>query len=180
MVRKNFLLLFLFFSIFIISLILSLNLKKIFEEDSEWRLGNFIFKFRASIEESRKIEVVPSCKAVFKSFNNPLINSITLYFPNSTKDFPYFAVETFELANKLSLYYKILGREVEIKAVQWNFTYEPIATPLSPGIYLIGPSLSNETKIELNESLLKIKANSLEDFDKAVVKTFICIFNITS
>jgi hypothetical protein len=128
-----------------------------------------VLQFRADLREANKIEADE--EAIRKILWDKNIKNITIVFPNSS-DLELIGVESFEIAYKLRLAYLLEGYDVEIKGKDFSYPFSFESLP-KPSIILIPPSLSNETFVKVEDSLIIISGKDEKDFDLATVKFLI-------
>ena len=129
--------------------------------------------FRADLRQASKIPVYPIEDVVNTELINPLVKNITIVYKFSTpEENSYYAIEAFEIANKLYYAYRVSGYDVP-KFITMNVSsYENLPGKIqNPIIALVAPSYSNETAVIADTGhIVFIKAKNLKEFDLATVK----------
>lgn len=150
-----------------------------FSPRNEWLHKGTIFDFRTNLFEANAVEIQPSCESLFIAYHNIYIRNLTIYFPKDVIDLQLYQLEAVELSLKLNTYNIINGQNIFIDAAQWNVPDgDPIGSIYHPRIYLIGPDLAEKNSVEFFDYTITISGRNLEEFDKATVKTMICLFGI--
>ncbi|MGC8812446.1 MAG: hypothetical protein ACP5O8_02555 [Candidatus Aenigmatarchaeota archaeon] len=129
----------------------------------------FLLQFRADLREANKLEA--DKEAIEEILWDKNVKNITIIFTNSS-DLELVGVESFEIAYKLGLAYRIKGYDVEIKGKELSYPFSFDSLP-KPSIVLIPPSLSDKTGIEVRNSSIIISGKNKEEFDLATVKFLI-------
>lgn len=143
-----------------------------------WRIGNFVFVFRADLREANKIPVYPSKDAVYLKLINPIVKNVTIAFKDAGEENYYYSLETYEIVYKLSLFYKIKGMEVNFDSMQVD-SYENLPGKFqNPIIALVHPKFSNETAIRIEDHVIYIQGKTAEEFDLATVKFLVSAMGI--
>lgn len=130
---------------------------------------NFVLQFRADLREANKLEADE--EAIRNILWDRNIENVTIVFTNSS-DLELVGVESFEIAYKLGLAYRIKGYNVEIKGKEFDYPFSFDYLP-NPSIVLIPPSLSNKTGIEVKNKMIIISGKDKQGFDLATVKFLI-------
>ena len=143
-----------------------------------WKVGNFIFTFRANLKEAQKVPVYPSSEEIRSVFFNPNVKNVSIVFKDAGNENSYYEVEGFEIAFKLTLFYKINGLDVKINSFEIDSYEEIEGSEENPIIALVHPKFSNETCIILKNNVVYIKAKDLKDFDLATSKFLISVMEI--
>ena len=141
--------------------------------------ANITLNFRADLREASKIPIDPSDLAAYLEVMNAQVKNVTIVFVPATKDQSLYALEAFELSNKLAYGFLVRGFNVTIEAQNVS-SYEGIYGRIdNPIIMLVHPEYSNETSITLSyPHLITIKAKTANDFDLVVAKFLMAALRI--
>ncbi|MEM5836516.1 MAG: hypothetical protein QW472_05580 [Candidatus Aenigmatarchaeota archaeon] len=144
-------------------------------------------KFRADLRSVDGIKVFPSEKAVREEIMSPFVENITIvYKPGNETINAHYAVEVFEIVNKLAVAYRLkFGYIPKVKVLNVT-SYENLeGTAENPIIALIHPIYSNETSIRLEKHVIYIQAENaetlekqLKNFDSVAIKFIMIALNI--
>ena len=144
-----------------------------------YQIDGFKFVFRNDLRKANKIPVYPSEDAVYLKLINPIVKNVTIAFKDAgEKENSLYAVESYEIAYKLTLFYKIKGMEVGFDSMQVD-SYENLPGKIqNPIIALVAPKFSNETAIRIEDHVIYVKGKNKEEFDLAVIKLLMCALRI--
>jgi hypothetical protein len=135
--------------------------------------------FRVNLREARSVPVYPSEELVYRSLMNSLVENVTIVFkPGSDEENTYYAVEVFEITNKLAIAFQRQFGYMPSFNVKNVTSYDNLAGKIqNPIIALVHPVYSNETSVRLDGHVIFISGNNsssakeqLKNFDLAVVK----------
>jgi hypothetical protein len=142
--------------------------------------------FRINLRDVKDVAVYPNEKAVRDEIMNQFVENITIvYKPNESIN-SHYAVEVFEIVNKLAVAYKLrFGYMPNFNVVNVTSYENLTATSNNPKIALVHPIYSNETSVRLEGNVIYIKGKNatswqdqLGNFDLAVVKFLIIALGI--
>jgi len=137
-----------------------------------------IFEFRDDIKLAKKVRATPDEKAIHNLFWNESLKRITIVFKPIESQTGYYAVEAFELSNKLSLMYLLNGRKIGFESENVT-SYENITSNQNElKIILIHPLLTNKTLIEAKDNLVFVFARNERDFDLATIKLILIAMGV--
>ena len=141
--------------------------------------GGIVLNFRVDLREAKKIAISPSDLAVYLELMNPLVENITIVFKPATEGQKLYALEGFEISNKLGYGFILRDFNATIEAQNVS-SYEGIyGTIANPIIMLVHPEYANETSITLvYPHTVIIKAKTEKDFDLVVAKFLMAALNI--
>jgi hypothetical protein len=162
--------------------------------------------FRANLFEANETLVYPNELAIKQVLLNPDVYKIHIaYIPNESEN-SYYLAATFEITNKLGLVYRqqinetpqvykdtdqsscLLFYETKklicFKSDPVNSTDELVPTTVEPVILMLGPTQSNETRIDVYSGLISLQGASLDetsrnynDIDLAVDKMLLVMMS---
>jgi len=132
--------------------------------------------FRADLYEADKVEVYPDEQTLRDVLLNPNIKTVWLaYIPNESENSFYLAA-SYELAYKLTIIYKGYWETTKpIDSIYVNSIEEITALETDPFILLLGPSSSNETKIEIDGYLIKCYGKDFSEIDRTYTDLDLCV-----
>lgn len=129
-----------------------------------------IFKFRDDVRLAEKIKVIPDEKTIHDLFWSNNLKKITIVFKPVQSQTGYYAVEAFELSNKLELMYLLNGKRIDFKGENVTSYENLTSTPDNLKIVLVHPLLTNKTLIESKNNLVFIYGKDEKDFDLVTIK----------
>jgi hypothetical protein len=162
--------------------------------------------FRANLFEANKTSVYPNELAIKQVLLSPDVYKVQIaYVPNASEN-SYYLAATFEITNKLGLVYRqnipetpqvfkdtdgsscLLFYETKktmcFRSVPINSTDELVPTSVEPVILMLGPSQTNQTRIEVFDSLISLQGASFDesyrnynDLDLAVDKMLLVMMS---
>ncbi|MEM5879481.1 MAG: hypothetical protein QXU74_03245 [Candidatus Aenigmatarchaeota archaeon] len=143
--------------------------------------------FRTNLRDAKNIPVYPSEELVYREIMNQLVENITIVFkPGEGEVNAHYALETFEVVNKLAIAYKKrFGYMPNFNVI--NITnYENLPGKIqNPIIALVHPIYSNETSVKLDYHVIYIQGKNatssreqLRNFDLAVAKFLMAALDI--
>jgi hypothetical protein len=142
--------------------------------------------FRINLRDVKDVTVYPSEKAVRDEIMNQFVENITIvYKPNESIN-SHYAVEVFEIVNKLAIAYRLrFGYIPNFNVINVTSYENLMAVPSNPKIVLVHPIYSNETSVRLEDNVIYIQGKNavsekeqLRNFDLAVVKFLIVALEI--
>jgi hypothetical protein len=134
--------------------------------------------FRINLRDAKDVKVYPSENAVRDEIMNQFVDNITIvYKPNESIN-SHYAVEVFEIVNKLAVAYRLKFGYIPNFNVVNVTSYENLTGSSSnPKIALVHPIYSNETSVRLDNHVIYIQGQNatswqdqLKNFDLATVK----------
>lgn len=143
--------------------------------------------FRRDLRSVDKIPVFPSEKAIREEIMSQMVEKITIvYKPGNETINAHYAVEVFEIVNKLAIAYRLkFGYIPQVKVLNVTDYKNLEGKPESPIIALIHPIYSNETSIKLEKHVIYIQAENaesleeqLKNFDLVAIKFILIALNI--
>ena len=162
--------------------------------------------FRGNLFEANKTLVYPADEAIPQVLLNPEVYKIQIaYIPNASEN-PYYLAATFEITNKLGLVYRQSIDETPqmfkdtdgstcllfyntkktmcFKSLPVNSTDELVPTSVEPIILMLGPSQTNQTRIDVYSDLISLQGASFNetyrnynDLDLAVDKMLLVMMS---
>jgi hypothetical protein len=134
--------------------------------------------FRINLRDAKDVAVYPNEKAVRDEIMNQFVENITIFYKPNEPINSHYAVEVFEIVNKLAIAYRLrFGYLPNFNVVNVTSYENLTATPNNPKIVLVHPIYSNETLIRLENHVIYIQGKNatnekeqLRNFDLAVVK----------
>jgi len=143
-----------------------------------WKIDNFTFVFRGNLREAEKIPVYPSEENLNSILTSKKLKNITIAFKDAGEENYYYSLEAYEIAYKLSLFYKIKGMQVSFAPLEID-SYENLkGSEENIIIALVHPKFSTENGIRIEDYVIYVKARDLKNFDLAVIKLLMCAMQI--
>jgi hypothetical protein len=132
--------------------------------------------FRSNLYEAEKVEVYPDELSLKRVLLNPAIRTTWIsYIPNDEENSFYLAA-AFEIAFKLTIIYKgYFGGAIPIDSVDINSTDQITALETDPFIVMLGPSQTNETKIEVDGYMIKCHGKDFSEIDRTYTDLDLCV-----
>lgn len=143
--------------------------------------------FRVNLKEAKNVPVYPSEYAIKMEIMNPYVENITIAFiPGSGQQNAHYAVETFEITNKLATAFLVSSGYLPNFNVINVTSYQNLTGKIqNPIIALVHPFYSNETSVRLENHVVFIagknatsSSEQLRNFDLATVKFLISVLGI--
>jgi hypothetical protein len=168
----------LFASILIVAILIALVIQQIKLPIYSLNYYGTKISFRINLRDAKDVAVYPSEKAVRDEIMNQFVENITIvYKPNESIN-SHYAVEVFEIVNKLAVAYRLRFGYLPGFNVVNVTSYENLTTTSNnPKIVLVHPIYSNETSVRLEGNVIYIQGKNamseneqLRNFDLAVVK----------
>lgn len=134
--------------------------------------------FRVNLKEAKNTPVYPDELAVQREIMNQFVENITIVFkPGSGQENAHYAIETFEVVNKLATVFLKAGYMPKFNVVNVT-SYDNLSGKIqNPMIALVHPVYSNETSVRLVNHTIYISGKNatsekeqLRNFDLATVK----------
>ncbi|MEM5829331.1 MAG: hypothetical protein QW040_00175 [Candidatus Aenigmatarchaeota archaeon] len=144
-------------------------------------------RFRVNLRDVKDVVVYPSEETIRKEIMNQLVENITIVFkPGENQTNAHYAIEVFEIVNKLAIAYKLNFAYMPNFKVVNVTSYENLrGRRENPIIALVHPVFSNETSVKLEDHVVYIQGRNatslreqLKNFDLAVVKFLMSILEI--
>jgi hypothetical protein len=142
--------------------------------------------FRINLRDAKDVAVYPSEKAVRDEIMNQFVENITIvYKPNESIN-SHYAVEVFEIVNKLAVAYRLRFGYLPGFNVVNVTSYDNLSGKIqNPIIALVHPIYSNETSVRLENHVIFISGKNatsereqLRNFDLAMVKFLMATLGI--
>jgi len=142
--------------------------------------------FRVNLREARSVPVYPSEELIHRSLMNTLVENVTIVFkPGTDEQNAHYAVEVFEITNKLAIAFSKNFGYMPSFNVKNVTSYENLPGKIqNPIIALVYPA-SNETSVRLDGHVIFIIGKSnpsakeqLKNFDLAVVKFLMAALDV--
>ena len=140
---------------------------------------NQTFKFRDDVRLAEKVRVIPDEKTVHDLFWADNLKRIIIVFKPIQSQTGYYAVEAFELSNKLGLMYLLNGKRIDFKGENVTSYENLTSTPDNLKIVLVHPLLTNKTLIEAKDNLIFVYGKNERDFDLATIKLILVAMKIS-
>ena len=176
----------LFASILIVSILLALFIQQVKLPIYSLNYYGTKINFRINLREAKDVAVYPSEEAVRDEIMNQFVENITIVYKPYELINSHYAVEVFEIVNKLAVAYRLrFGYLPNFNVVNVTSYENLTATPNNPKIALVHPIYSNETSVRLEDNIIYIQGKNakswqeqLRNFDLATVKFLIVALGI--
>lgn len=120
--------------------------------------------FRSNLSEAAKVPLYPSDIAIRDLLINSNVQRIGIAFIPNDSENSYYAVDSFEIAYKLTVLNKYYFNTTKvIDSLPVNSTFEAVldASSSEPVIMLLGPSHANSTSVYMSGNLIAVQGSSL-------------------
>lgn len=135
-------------------------------------------EFRDDLRYAQNISIYPNEESILYAIWDPEILNVTIAFTD-TPDNQIVAVNAFEIAYKLRIAYLTFNWDVPINGMEVESFENLTGDRQHLIIALVPPYLTNETGVEMRDSVIYVKGKTYEDFDRATIKFLMAAMNIT-